>query len=488
LVAEQNYNYFLASTAAKFWKDRINLLGAVRRDVFETWRADTIALRDNAVNWDGKTDVYRPAAPADYYALAYSPKDATGRTTGPLVPALTRPRDATGFPLPQYARDRFQDDFAAPIVPGSANNFTAGTVVHITSWLSAFVNRGTTYNLPPISGLRLDRSISPGVTASGWDYGLRFTLLNGKLVANLTRYSGESVGYGRGAYNDSGAAYINAILLARQVGESSESAINARGVQLLPAGFYDSSKSESDGYELEITANLSRSWRLLLNGSLLRRYNGEQNPESRAWLAANDKLLRDILNDAGVTVAANNVAAVRPTASLDAPAAAVGWNNIQNVLASQSLNNVPAQDTSTANLFTDYQFREGQLKNFRFGGGFNFRGRRIIGNRSADTMIDPANPSAAIRDPRLTALNPVFTPSYITATATLSYSYRINKDYTLLTDLRVANLFNYDKPIYSTTALRPPGGNLSNPARTATPYMLNYLVPRSYTLSTTLKF
>jgi hypothetical protein len=98
-----------------------------------------------------------------------------------------------------------------------------------------------------------------------------------------------------------------------------------------------------------------------VNGSLIRRYSGEQNPESRAWLSANDRLLRDILNDAGVTVSSNNVAAVRPTASLDAPAAAVGWNNIQNVLASQSLNHVPAQNTSTANLFTDYQFREGRL-------------------------------------------------------------------------------------------------------------------------------
>lgn len=182
------------------------------------------------------------------------------------------------------------------------------------------------------------------------------------------------------------------------------------------------------------------------------------------------------------------MAIVRPTASLDAPAAAVGWNNIQNVLASQSLNHVPAQDTSTVNLFTDYQFREGRFKNLRVGGGFNFRGQRIIGNRSADTMVDPANPSAAIRDLKLTALNSVFTPSYSTATATLSYSYRVNKTYTLLADLRVANLFNYDKAIYSTTALRPPGGNLSNPARTATPYMLNYVAPRSYTLSATLKF
>jgi hypothetical protein len=85
-------------------------------------------------------------------------------------------------------------------------------------------------------------------------------------------------------------------------------------------------------------------------------------------------------------------------------------------------------------------------------------------------------------------MDAVYTPSYATATATLSYSFKISKAYTLLADFRVANLFNYDKPIYSATALRPPDGNLSNPARTAVPYMLNYITPRSYTLTATVKF
>ena len=488
----QNYNYAQASTSAKFWKDRINFLGAIRRDAFETWRNDTVALRDNALTWDAKTDVYKPAGPADYFTLTYVPKDATGKPTGAAVPALTRPRDSSGFPTALYAGDRFQDDYSAPKVPGSANTYTIGTVVHGTKWLSAFVNYGTTYNLPPISGQRLDHSVAPGTKAKGWDYGLRFTLLEGKIVANAIRYQGQSVGYGRGAYQAGQATnddYINQILKARRTGDTNSSDINSRGAQLLPNGFYDSSKFESNGYELDVTANLTRSWRLLLNGSLVRLYSGNLNPESHAWLAANDQLLRSILGDAGVTVGANNVATVNSgTVSLDAPAAATGWNNIQNVLAAQSLNHVPSQNTSTANLFTDYLFREGRLKNIRIGGGINFRGRRIIGNHGADTKVDPANPTQAIRDTSLTALNPVYTPSYYTGTVTLAYSYKISEKYTVVADFRVANLFNYDKPIYSTTALRSPDGNLTNPARTAVPYMLNYLTPRSYTLTATVKF
>lgn len=491
-LSYQNYNYVLASTAAKFWKDRINFLGAVRRDAFKTWRYDTLPLRDNAVNWDAKTDVYKTAAPTDYFSLTYLPKDASGKPTASAVPALTRPRDSSGFPSPQYASDRFQDDYSAPKVPGSANTYTIGTVVHGTKWLSAFINRGTTYNLPPISGQRLDHSVAPGTKASGWDYGLRFTLLDGKVVANLIQYEGNSVGYGRGSFQAGQATnddYINQILKTRPTGDTNASDINARGAQLLPNGFYDASTFQSKGDELDITANLNRSWRLLLNGSIQRLYSANLNPESHAWLAANDTLLRNILTDAGVTVGANNVATVNVgNVSLDAPAAATGWNNIQNVIAAQSLNNVPAQNTSTANLFTDYLFRQGWSKNIRIGAGINWRGRRIIGNHGADTKADPANPTQAIRDASLTAMNPVYTPSYYTGTVTLAYSYKISEKYTVVADLRIANLLDYNKPIYSTTALRSPDGNFANPARTAVPYMLNYLTPRTYTLTGTLKF
>jgi outer membrane receptor protein involved in Fe transport len=494
-ISHQDYNYFQASTAAKIWKDRINLLGAVRRDSYETWSLATVPLRDNATNWDGKQTVYKPVAPADYFALAYNTKSATGQITGPSVPALTRPRDASGFPSPQYAGDRFQDDYSPPRVPGNATNYTVGTVVHGNRWLSAFLNYSTTFNLPPISGFRLDRSVAPGVEAKGRDYGLRFTFLDGKVVANLTKYKGESVGYSRGAYNDNAGPYINNILQARAMGVTSSSAINSRGAQLLPLGFYDSRKVENHGYELDITANLTRSWRLLLNGGIPHGYFSNQNPESHAWLAANDRLLRDILGDAGVLVNAQNVAAVNPAIpsgnlSLDANNAALGWNNIQNVLAAQSIDQVPYNGSNvvTANLFTDYTIREGRLRNLRLGGGVNFRGRRIIGDRSADTKVDPANPTQAIRDTNLTALNSVFTDAYFTGTFTLAYSHKINRRYTLLTDLRVENVFNYSKPVYYNTALRPPGGVLTNPARVATPNMFGYVTPRSYSLSATLKF
>jgi hypothetical protein len=43
----------------------------------------------------------------------------------------------------------------------------------------------------------------------------------------------------------------------------------------------------------------------------------------------------------------------------------------------------------TGNLFTDYTFRTGALKNFRFGAGVNYRGREVIGYRGGDTIVLP---------------------------------------------------------------------------------------------------
>ncbi len=43
-------------------------------------------------------------------------------------------------------------------------------------------------------------------------------------------------------------------------------------------------------------------------------------------------------------------------------------------------------------------------------------------------------------------------------------------------------------PLYVNTVQRPVGGNLSTPARVATPSNLYYLTPRNYTLSATVRF
>ena len=64
--------------------------------------------------------------------------------------------------------------------------------------------------------------------------------------------------------------------------------------------------------ELEITANLTSSWRLLFNMAHTRGTQKEIAPDSRAFIVAKDAVARQILADAGVLISSTNVATINP--------------------------------------------------------------------------------------------------------------------------------------------------------------------------------
>ena len=74
------------------------------------------------------------------------------------------------------------------------------------------------------------------------------------------------------------------------------------------------------------------------------------------------------------------------------------------------------------------------------------------------------------------------------ATATLGYTWHVSKERTVDFNLRVDNLLNEDKPHYSSTILRPPGGDITNPSRVSVGRFFWDQVPRSYNLTARLSF
>jgi len=72
-------------------------------------------------------------------------KTAAGVPTGSAVPASSRPH--TGLVVqPQYANDRFQDDYAPPEVNVMKTTFTVGGLAYVMRELSLFYNYSTTFN------------------------------------------------------------------------------------------------------------------------------------------------------------------------------------------------------------------------------------------------------------------------------------------------------------------------------------------------------
>ena len=341
--------------------------------------------------------------------------------------------------------------------------------------------------------IRVLRTVAPAGpdVSEGWDAGVRFSLLKGRVNASFIRYEGKqsnlTVSTGGNGQN------INNIAATNVLNDLSPSGINARGLQDVPRTYNDTVARKTDGYEFEVVTNLGQGWRLLANLAFANARQGDSLAGTRAYFAQNQNLLKQILADAGVTVGPDNVAAVNPGVTLanspDSAMARDSWNNLVQALQNTTVayQKVARLTEATGNLFTDYTIQSGRLKNLRVGAGVNYRGREVIGFRGSDTIRNPAIPNAAIDDPSVDAFTPVYRPSYHTVTAMLGYSRRLF-DYPMRFDLRIENVLDEDMPLYYNTVMRPPGGDLSNPARVATPNLFSYITPINYMFTVSVSF
>lgn len=288
---------------------------------------------------------------------------------------------------------------------------------------------------------------------------------------------------------------INGILGANAVGDLTTSGRNIRGLGNVPAVMRDLRDRRATGYELEAIANLTKQWRLLVNLGLPKVYEERAFRDTKAYLAANDATLRQIMADSGALIDAGGTATVNSAIPIndrspDVNGAVNSWNALTALRRSIIDGRRLTQDQPSLNVFTDYTLGVTRLKGLRLGGGVQYRGKQIIGNRGADTIVNPANPLASIDDPAVDAYTPVYSPaSYHTVVATLGYSLRLEKRRELRFDLRVNNVLNDQGPIYSvSTALRPKGGDLTTPARETVANVYAYKQPVSFNLTSSLRF
>lgn len=489
-ISLTEYGYGQAAVDAKFFKKRLNLLAALRTDSYRVHQRVSLAQADYPENWDGITLCLKPNAPADYDTLSYRPIDDQGNL-GPEMPAEVRPRTTTnGMQVAdsRYANTRFQDDYNTPEIKDTVTTYSLGAVFHVTQSLSIFANYAESF-VPLSSNYSIEGTMLGARSGEGRDFGIRLTTPGNKLVANLIRYTG----YDKNALSASVAnarTYINTIVTANPMGDDSVNGINKRNMAIPPSGINDTVTKELSGWELEITANLTRNWRLMLNGSITDAYQTDTYHHMRKYLDKNLETLRLVVQDAGGVFVGDKAFDGPDLYSSDGRNAVTAWNNLMAWRASwtderQKLDRLVEK---TANVFTDYTFRTGPLRGLRIGAGLNYRGKEVIGYRGGGTIEDPNNPGQTIDDPLSGPLDVVYQPAYTIATATINYNWRINRKITLNINLRVTNLFDYDKPVYFGSISRPVNGDLSSPARVMTPVNFRFINPRQFIVTTTVKF
>jgi outer membrane receptor protein involved in Fe transport len=485
------YRYAIASVNAKYWENRVVLLGAVRVDKFSSSIRQQVLQGDySADGWDGRTRIMKPNSPSDYGQLTYVPKDASGQPTGPALPADTRPRAGNGDRLAQYAGDRFRDDYNPPAIDENKVTRSLGTVVHVTKWLSPYFNYAETFN-PPQAIQRFNSAFLPPTVAKGVDVGLRLSLFQNRLSLSAASYRNSEV---NNAFDPGIQTNINTIVRTRPVGSTSAADINRRGIPFVPAVLRDVRDRQAEGYEFEITANPRKGWRLTGNVGLPKVYESNSYQDSKAYLEANLGSLKQVVIDAGGVVSGDDVASVDTSIppdvrSPDLNGAITAYNNLiaakKNFIDGKRI----IQNQPNFNLYSDYSFQGGILKGLRLGAGVQYRGKAIIGNRGADTIVNPANAQTAIDDPAVNAYTPVYAlRSTYNVVGTIGYTVYLKERRQLVFDVRIDNLLDQRGPIYSTTVLRPKGGDYASPARETVPNLYALIQPIGFQLTTTLKF
>ena len=522
-VQEANRNFEFAQAAGNFdlFKNRLVLIGAFRRDhtFFKQQRIKTPGWEQ--AGFMGITDLSQdwklPDPPTDYQTLMFTPKNAAGVATGPARPADARPRNnsfGTRVPQPQYANDRFRDDYNAPPVEKSVNSWSYGAVVNVTKWLGVFGNRSTTFNF---SSPQQDiyNNLVPQPTSQSDDLGFRVTLPNNKLSASFAWYKAEQVGSATGTPSGFLGNYNNIGDLGPVGDFVNRNKYDFRAFRL--NNIATTSDTETTGYEIEVTANLTPSWRLVVNASKADAANQNYGADAVQFIKNNDALMRQILADGGILIdAATQQAFINPALNdptkinLERAEAAVnGWNGLvnttmpdtfgRNALRSPTLG---ATDRWMANVATDYRFTSGPLRGLRLGAAINYRPGHISGYKTTDTVRDPNNPNAAIDDPAVSAANPVYGSSYYMTKLSLSYTLNLKEKRRFLPktihfDLNVDNVlddtaaqFGYSTGSQNTseTVFLPRSGDLSDPSRISVPGNVFYFDPRSFTLTARMEF
>ncbi len=316
------------------------------------------------------------------------------------------------------------------------NTRTFGAVFHVSPALGLYYNNAD--NFTPQSGTMWDVDYQAknrpqgNRRGEGQDMGLKFNLWSGRINGAVGYYEANEV-------NSSKTP------LARFSGTASD-IYSALRIPFLEIGGSDVTDFTSHGVEIDLTANPTPAWRVQFNTQ--RSMSAETNvwPAQTRFLAAN---LASFRAQAAVPVVgnANGTTVGQLTDFLQSV-----LNEAKDVAARGQLTHI----RWSANLFSNYTFTTGLLRGFSAGAGVKWRGPQVAGLNSASELV--------------------WRGEHIIVDASLGYSRKMfGLRSPVRFQLNVSNLLDNDLLLPS----------LSDGV---VDYRWSYLRPRSWSLSTTVKF
>jgi outer membrane receptor for ferric coprogen and ferric-rhodotorulic acid len=223
-------------------------------------------------------------------------------------------------------------------------NSSYGAVYNLTEWLGFTASYQETALFTDNVGTDLYGRPRAPTTGSGLDLGVRLHLLGGRVNASVVRYDNTAENNRTGI----GAALRTEVNAALNTGRATASPDEIIGLD-------DSNDRRTEGWELELTANLSRAWTTRLGFSTTQNRRSASVPQLRAKAAAAEAHLRSLGRSPG-----------------DIQSALAATQEYLSDQASEDLQ--PAQYRGS--VVTRYDLRSGPLAGLGLGGSVRWaRGR-----------------------------------------------------------------------------------------------------------------
>ncbi|MCB1122314.1 MAG: hypothetical protein KJT03_12250, partial [Verrucomicrobiae bacterium] len=281
----------------------------------------------------------------------------------------------------------------------SGGTTTLGIVLKPTDWLSFLYNDSDNQGLPDVNRLVLpDSTFADPSEGEGKDYGLMLNLLGGKVFVRAARFESSMVGLtafgNRGNVENPNNRILDTLLAAGLIDEAER---EARDVITNTYSF----GRDSEGYEFQLTGNITDNWSIRLNYSKTDRVKYNIMPEVLAWYPGQDEFWRSFGDDVYYNRDENGEDELGP---YEPPS---GFDSIylESDRIKRYLDNNTAFEgigdqgsrAETANVFTSYRFTDGPLRGFNIGGGVRYNGPLSVAVDIANESVIWGN-STAIYD------------------------------------------------------------------------------------------
>ncbi|MGH7946923.1 MAG: hypothetical protein ACREF9_18240, partial [Opitutaceae bacterium] len=274
--------------------------------------------------------------------------------------------------------NEFSVDYGGGVnIDREARNRSFGVVGHLTRNISLHYNNANNQGLPNPTIRIIDPGDPSGSKAAsnskgeGEDIGLAVTLLDDRIHTRATYYTTNAVNQSNfdgstfGGPANVATNILGALRTAGLITQAQQDAHtpNANGVVFA---------LESSGYEINLTTNVTKNWRLQASTSITDTKQTDYGPEKKAWMerefAYYDSFNRAaLITSAGITI---DEAKRRMREEFDAQASLEQLGEL-------------GLRRHKISLFTRYDLPWEPLKGAYIGGGYRHQSKNLVGRRTA---------------------------------------------------------------------------------------------------------